>query len=417
MHKILIFVILILFSVPAWAQTGWPPVLTKSEPFNNRQTDWYRHGVREDWKCVNPNQTDVFTVMYPKTGQAAGLPLYVVLHSAGHDVFSCMECTRSPGNHDIYHAPEGFYALYVDCRANKIDWWWGGRRNREPITQENKSKAGTSLQPVEKRVLDTVKWVIERYKIDPNRVYLCGNSMGGSGTLGLGLPHGDVFAAIKANVPAGAVHAGDRMGWTASETASETASDLPDPPICIDYSAPNDQWSGDHEILFRGMKDRKYNLIAYWGNYGHANNNKVMEAVNDLINTFDWTAVRKNAAYPVFTNASCDSRIPWPNRTKAVEPGQVNAFFRWQNITDSAACLEMTIFIDKTVKTKIFKISEQATADLSFRRLQKFCVKPGETIRWSFAGKSGSVKADSHGLVTIPKLKITSEKMTVRLEK
>lgn len=425
MRKILIFIVLILLSVPAMAQTGWPPVLTKSEPFNNRPTDWYRHGIRAEWKCINPKQTDVFTVMHPKTGQAEGLPLYVVLHSAGHDVFSCMECTKKPGNHDIYHAPDGFYALYVDCRANKIDWWWGGRRNKEPITKENQNKATTALEPVEMRVLDTVKWVIDRYKIDSNRVYLCGNSMGGSGTLGLGLPHGDVFAAIKANVPAGARHAGDRLGLTSDDikkngskaATSGIAPDLPDPPICIDYSAQNDQWSGDHEILFRGMKNRKYNLIAYWGNFGHANNNKVMEAVNDLINTFDWTAIRKNEAYPVFTNASSDDQIPWPDHIKSEKPGQVNAFFRWKNITDSDQSFEMVIFIDKNIKTKIFTIPNQATTDLSFRRLQKFNVKPGETIRWTFAGKSGSIKADAQGLITIPQVKITNEKMTIRLEK
>jgi predicted peptidase len=51
-------------------------------------------------------------------------------------------------------------------------------------------------------VIDTVKWVIKEYGIDADRAYLCGNSMGGSGTLGIGMRHGEVFAAIKANVPA-----------------------------------------------------------------------------------------------------------------------------------------------------------------------------------------------------------------------
>ena len=66
-----------------------------------------------------------------------------------------------------------------------------------------KKNSGGDPVPVERRVIDCVKWVIQTYEIDPNRVYLSGNSMGGSGTLGIGLRHGDVFAAIKANVPAG----------------------------------------------------------------------------------------------------------------------------------------------------------------------------------------------------------------------
>ena len=119
---------------------------------------------------------------------------------------------RSPaktiGNHDIYRAPDDHYALYVDCRKNKGDWWGGGIHLKDAgLTAKN---SGGDPMPVEKRVMDTVRWTITKYGIDPNRVYLCGNSMGGSGTLGIGLRNGDVFAAIKANVPAGIEHAEER---------------------------------------------------------------------------------------------------------------------------------------------------------------------------------------------------------------
>lgn len=78
--------------------------------------------------------------------------------------------------------PGRFLCVYVDCRANKGDWWWGIEKYKGP-----------DISPPEKRVIDTVKWVIDTYGIDPNRVYLCGNSMGGSGTLGIGLRHGELF--------------------------------------------------------------------------------------------------------------------------------------------------------------------------------------------------------------------------------
>ena len=97
------------------------------------------------------------------------------------------------------------------------------------------------VSPTEKRVIDTVKWVIKQYGIDENRVYLCGNSMGGSGTLGIGMRHGDIFAAIKANVPAGIEHVSNRMYFPPRTVPADVA--LPDPPIVIDYSAQNDGWS------------------------------------------------------------------------------------------------------------------------------------------------------------------------------
>ena len=91
----------------------------------------------------------------PSQQARANAPLYVVLHSAGHDVHSCLACTSKVGNHDIYHAPKDFFALYLDCRANKGDWWWG--INKYP---------GPEVGPTEKRVVDTVKWVIKHYGID-----------------------------------------------------------------------------------------------------------------------------------------------------------------------------------------------------------------------------------------------------------
>ncbi len=87
--------------------------------------------------------------------------------------------------------------------------------------------SGGNPMPVEKRAMATIQTVIEKYGIDPNRVYLCGNSMGGSGTLGLGLRNGDVFAAIKANVPAGIEHVSNRMYFPPAKAAGECQAARP----------------------------------------------------------------------------------------------------------------------------------------------------------------------------------------------
>lgn len=404
------------------AQNSWEPKLQKTETFTERQLEWFTHGSAPEWKAVNPAQTDTLAVLHPKTGDAAGLPLYVVLHSAGHDVRSCLECTKTRGNHDIYHAPDGFYALYLDCRANMVDWWWGGLKANEEPNAENASKAGLEETPCEKRVLATIAWTIQKYQIDPNRVYLCGNSMGGSGTLGIGLRHGDVFAAIKANVPAGARHAASRLGFT-DEKGNEVPlaaipfEELPEPPLCIDYSAPNDSWSHGHEVLFDGMNRCHYPLIAYWGNYGHANNTAKICEVNDLIESFDWLSIRKNAACPVFTNAACDDPVPWPEREKSTQPGQVNAFFRWANVSDSAKKLEMDLWLisNEELGSAIFTAPTRTTADVSLRRLQNFRIAPEQRVHWQFGSVKGVVNADANGLLTLPKLTISTEKVRLTL--
>src|SRR5262249_44375468 len=152
--------------------------------------------------------------------------------------------------------------------------------------------AGPDVGPTEKRVIDTVKWVVRQYKLDENRVYLCGNSMGGSGALGIGMRHGDVFAAVKANVPAAVKHVSTRMYFPPGNLPGK--GKFPDPPVVIDSSAPNDGWSRGHDAFAEAMKARRYALVMYWGPFGHANNHESIKRANDLIDTFDWLAVRKD---------------------------------------------------------------------------------------------------------------------------
>ena len=305
--------LVVAFAVAACAETtAWPPEKEKESIFTGRNLEVFKHGIKKEWGYAAP-QRDTFFVLHPKQA-AANAPLYVVLHSAGHDVHSCLDCTTTVGNHDIYHSPPDFFALYLDCRANQGDWWWGSEKYKGP-----------EVGPTEKRVIDTVKWVIKQYGIDENRVYLCGISMGGSGTLGIGMRHGDVFAAIKANVPAEVEHVSSRMYFPPRTVPADVT--LADPPIVIDFSAQNDSWSKGQDTFVKAMNERKYPLFLYWGPFGHANNHAKIMKVNDLINSFDWLSVKKNEAYPVFTDASTNDPLPWPDRTRRQEVGPDQRLF------------------------------------------------------------------------------------------
>ena len=376
-------------------EAGWPPDKQKESEFTGRTLDTFQHGSKKEWGYAAP-QRDTFLVLHPKQAKS-NAPLYVVLHSAGHDVHSCLACTAKVGNHDIYHSPPDFFALYLDCRANKGDWWWS--INKYP---------GPEVSPPEKRVIDTVRWVIKQYGIDENRVYLCGNSMGGSGTLGIGMRHGDVFAAIKANVPAEVKHVSSRMYFSPQKIPANV--NLPDPPIVIDYSAQNDGWSRDHDAFVKAMNERKYPLFLYWGPFGHANNHANIMKVNDLINSFDWLSVKKNEPYPVFTDASTNDPLPWPNQLTDKKTGQINAFFRWNDVRETPDTIKVMLFLVNPAELKTtFTIPAEATADVSVRRLQMLRVAPGAIVRWAFGKSEGVERADANGIVTVPRLKITAE--------
>ena len=334
-----------------------------------------------------------------KEWDCPGRPLYVVLHSAGHNAALAANCTRTRGNHDIYRAPDDFFALYLDCSGNgNVDWWWG-----------YSAKPGFELSACERRLEKAIEETVTKYGINRDRIYLCGNSMGGSGTLGFGLRHGEIFAAIKANVPAHVDHACDRMGWTKGLPAG---AKLADPPILVDYSAPNDKWSFGHERLMEMMRVRKYPLFLYWGMYGHANNNLRMLAKNDLIHSFDWLSVRKSEIYPVFTSASSDTSSVWPVRREVEAPGQVNAFFRWSDAADTADGACVTLFL-KDLGSKFFVTPSEATATVSLRRLRTLKVRPGDRFAWTFGAQSGTTTVGADGVLTAEGLRIVAKPTTL----
>lgn len=214
--------------------------------FTGRNLELFSQESDKSWGYAKP-QTDTFAVLYPKDYKTdKSYPLCVVFHSAGHDVYSALMCLQTKGNHDIYHVPDNMFGLFLDCRANapsdapanarttlcnneeSTDWWWGGRSVIDPEVHE---RASTELQPVEKRILATVEWVTEKYGIDRDRIYAVGNSMGGSGALGIAMCRGDIFAAVKVNVAAGVYHMLDRCGYAKDSPEDFT---IPDPPVAVE---------------------------------------------------------------------------------------------------------------------------------------------------------------------------------------
>ena len=352
---------------------------------------------------------EIYLVQHPVDGgDRKGRALQVVLHSSGHGAQRALLCTRTPGNHDIYRAPDDFFALYVNCTlARGTDWWWGAQEY-----------GGFGLSPCEKRVMATIEEVVSRYGIDRERIYLCGNSMGGSGVLGIGLRHGDVFAAIKANVPALVKHATERMGWDTNLNANAAAdlSVLRDPPLLIDYSAPNDKWSAGREHVVAMMKARKYPWMLFWGAFGHANDDAKMLAQNDIIHSFEWTRVRKSDVLPAFTCATSDDAPPWPDRLDSKAPGQINAFFRWSDGKATADSVSLKLFL-ADLKSRHFTVPAAATADVTLRRLGAFKVKAGDTVDWEYAGRSGKVSIGADALVTIARLVVTGTPRTLTVKK
>jgi dienelactone hydrolase len=285
------------------------------------------------------------------------------------------------------------------------DWWWGAE-----AIKSNPDKYQQTLAPVEQRVLATVEWVVRKYAIDSNRIYLRGISMGGSGALGIGMSHGDVFAALRAGVPAGTEHALHRLSH------SESLNDVP--PVVV-YFSQQDTWSRGMENWLAFAHANKLSVLAAWGPWGHLNH---YEMTNPAVYEFPWLSIRKNEAYPAFTNTSADETYPGFKSDADDQNGQLNAYFRWavQEDQPDRFAIELRLVQNSELEGSV-DIPSEVTADVTLRRLQRFDIEKGKRYKWSIeqAGRSvssGVIAPDDQQLLTIPRVKIFQREISLVFE-
>ena len=453
-----------------------------------RSAEWFRHVDDPKWgrygDVYGGIVPDWFALMRPADGDHEQRGLVVLVHGrgSGYMGFSSIPGSGMSGTNSCYGVRDDMYALVLDCRENCLnDFWWGamppastsiglanatsyynflfgamlmGDLNAGPTLNSfwhdaehgpgSFSHNMTCLEwchrdadgdghiddtPTMKRVMDTIEWAVRKFKIDRNRIYIAGNSMGGQAALAIGLKHGEVFAAINGNVPATVVYPASQLGFIDVEgkdvAYDKFKMDYVDPPVCVDISGSDDCWSRDHDIMYRNMNRFRFSYTGWWQPLGHNGGYPATRAVNAHAMSFDYFNIVKNRCYPVFSNASGNSRLPWPQQSwKEADPtskmvggvesdsgkleaaqnadlvGQWNSYFRWEIVSDTPEKLEMDIWIagpnEIAIKgdDPVYTRPTALAVDVSPRRLQQF-PKELKTGYWTFgANQSGNLAWD-----------------------
>jgi hypothetical protein len=138
---------------------------------------------------------------------------------------------------------------------------------------------------------------------------------------------------------------------------------------------------------------------------------------------FPWLEVRRNEAYPVFTHASSDQRSPWWNTPADFDDsGQINAYFRWKDLSDMQSSITMQLWIaHPSVQTPPAAMPDTATADITIRRMQQFKVRQGLNYAWQLS-RDGHIIASGHctpdvaDLLTIPHVTLTISPVELSLK-
>jgi hypothetical protein len=396
------------------------PARQKEKVFCGHTAVLYRHECLKEWGPDETGQQYFWVIQpksQPKAGQSAARPLVVYLHSAGagdeaasNEIPCCIRYVDAGG-------PE-FLGLVPNSTTYCANGWWGYMSIKgDPAAYQQR------LSTAERRVLATIEWVVQKYHIDRNRIYLCGISMGGSGTLGIGMCHGDIFAAALAGVPAGAGHVLHRMHFppppgphaAAAERAeylrAVSGVGLPDAPPILDFSSPADTWSEGQGQLLRAAHDGRHPIVFAWGPWGHINH---YDVAHRAAYEFPWLRIRKDEAYPVFTDASSDQHYCGLAPPHPDAEGQINALFRWKNMEDTAARFSIELrLVGNFELTAPVKIPAESVVDVALRRLQHFKVRSGQRYAWTFGAgpqaQSGVAEADAAGLLVFPRLVVRGQ--------
>ncbi|MCX6032377.1 MAG: putative glycoside hydrolase [Chloroflexi bacterium] len=124
-----------------------------------------------------------------------------------------------PATYPIYLYLQGWGGRYGDDPETPYDWcaiqvygddphqtWYYGHSVTYDYRQGGTADTGPLVNYTEERLLRAIYDTLRGYGLaghtaDPNRVYVYGQSMGGSGSLALGLRYPNVFAAVHAGEP------------------------------------------------------------------------------------------------------------------------------------------------------------------------------------------------------------------------
>jgi len=290
----------------------------------------------------------------------------------------------------------------------------------------------------QKRIAWAIDGIKENFRVDPNRVYLTGSSMGGTGTVGFGLHHADMFAALDAVVPlinpARSTAWGhellgklwgsedwpalsDGEGHTLGQRLDDTACVLSasgDLPLLKFFNGRQDTaigWSQIPEFI-RALQQARQPFLCAWDDGGHGGPRA--EASQAFLKDFDVYGIRRNQCVPALSNASTADDPGTGDPAAGDLVGAINDDFRWAVEKDTAT--ELVLRLWRVPKGGKFASVTEATVDVTPRRRQGFHPQAGAQVAFQnvSAGdgavlQQASITVEPTGLFTVRQVRVGLE--------
>lgn len=377
------------------------------------------------------------------------IPLICFLHPWSQDGMSISDLLRSmPGLMEYEASFENVILLSfaLETVNNLGTWWWG---NNVGNTQKDvRAWAEDAIvQCIKQRTKDATQILnnkgvtsLNNKRVDTNRVYLFGHSMGGSGCYRIGMKHPELFAAIHAH--AGFASFIDSSGTFAQEFIDDKVGTVSDNLQCagidgVMYKAreyTDMSWFvGTHQgkswnTVFNKQGLKKFEPTYIYMDHGKSDDAVPPQSANRLADTlkkyrygysyflfngghsdncfvhWDWLAnFRKNQSYLAFTN----------NSTDIVSGKTANTHYNNLSLIgwypDSIVDLQDRYSV---------VLHGNGTTDITLRRLQKFSLLAADSFSFYVNDSNKIVKqrVDESGTITLQGVTIKGNTKVVVLK-
>ncbi len=328
-------------------------------------------------------------------------------------------------------------------------WWYGFSADHNYSTDGPIPTSGHIENFTEQRLFQMMDQVRTNFNVDPQAIHVQGNSMGASGALALGMRYGDYFSWIYASLPMTNYASSPTFQGQFESLWGTQASNLP----VVNkgpYAARLAKYNGTGVYDWMNLQQMvgvmraepmamlmvghgKLDDVIDWqtqglpivaalnnahvaftaenrGNWDHTwmgfdFMNTAMFGVPD-VNRTDWV-FRKDSSLISFSNASGSGPLVSPPAGTDTYNTALDWSVPWNNF--GAAIVDTAQHFEVTLRSR----AGSQTADVTPQRTAAFKVIPGSTVTWQNINvlttqvlQSGSVIADSRGLVTIPGVQI-----------
>ena len=427
----------------------------------------------------------VFAVYSPQGGPPAGpYPAVVCLHGGGPQGSYWSYAPNSFHYGNTGNAPVDGITIAFDDRLfianngvvnlDRPSNWFGWHTQMSATAAGNAPANGVVVPYTLRRLVWTLDWLTASspFDIDPARIAVQGNSMGGTGTLLLSRWKPERFSTASAFVPPHYTpETGGRLfGNTASNLRTTElgpdgdtlrVNDFFDPAVrlspttrdrCLTriYRGRCDdaaEWGAEHLQLYNALNSSGLGIHLYWDQRDHtASDWDTDDPATTCADIGQWVVpdltercavafqgrFRSDVSYPGFYNDDQDATLP--GRQPELGNGDITdgapwgawaGFYDWETntITDDADRWECTVFLVGASSAPVdVYAGDSATCDVTIRKPQLFQPATGTPLDWRLERvsdgqvlQSGTTSPDADGVVAVTGLTLFKDPVRTRL--